>query len=176
MLQNQRQQLFVDITPNLSDLRVLTRDPSGTYLMPQVVLPRTCDPSLEPYSMQQLVDSAQILRGNLLACTAYLQQQGQNLRYQRALMVPGLLVGYTYDRAGSCIQNYNAPTLGAAIPVFNRNQGSIRTAEALIQSGETQLDRARLMVQNEVQQNYKIVGLIDAQFKQADRDTTPFDH
>lgn len=60
--------------------------------------------------------------------------------------------------------------------MFNRNQGSIRTAEALIQSGETQLDRARLMVQNEVQQNYKIVGLIDAQFKQADRDTTPFDH
>lgn len=72
VLQNQRQQFFADIAPILSDLRVLNRDISGAYLMPQVVLPR--DPSLEPYSMQQLVESAQILRGDLLARTTYLQQ------------------------------------------------------------------------------------------------------
>ncbi len=175
VLQNQRQQLFVDMAPNLSDLRILTRDTSGAYLVPQVNLPRTRDLSLGPYAMQQLVDSAQILRGDLLARTAYLQQQGNNLHYQRALATPDLLVGYTYDRAGSYIQNYNALTLGVAVPIFNRNQGNIRTAEALIQGGQAQLGQARLVVQNEVQQNYQLVGLIDAQFREADRDTTPFD-
>lgn len=53
-------------------------------------------------------------------------------------------------------------TLGLAIPVFNRTQGNIHTAEALIQSREAKLDQACLMVQNEVQQNYQLVDLIDA--------------
>ena len=160
------------MAPNMSDLQILTRDTSGVYLVPQVDLPRTRGLSLGPYAMQQLVDSAQVLRGDLLARTAYLQQQGS---YQRALVAPDLLVGYFYDRAGSYTQNYNALTLGVAVPVFNRNQGNIRTAEALIQSGQAQLGQARLVVQNEVQQNYQLVGLIDAQFRKADRDTTPFD-
>ncbi len=174
-LQNQRQQLFVDMAPNLSDLRVLMRDTTGAYLLPQVDPARTRDLSLGPYSAQQLADSAQVLRGDLLSRTAFLQQQGQNLRYQRALVAPDLLVGYTYDRAGSYINNYNALTLGVSVPVFNRNQGNIRTARALIEGGKAQLGQARLVVQNEVQQNYQLVGLIDAQFQQSDRDTSPFD-
>ena len=175
VLQNQRQQLFVDMAPNLSDLRVLMRDTSGAYLFPQVSLTGTRDLSLGAYTMQQLADSAQVLRGDLLARTAYLQQQSQNLRYQRLLVVPDLVAGYVYDRAGSYINNYNALSVGVSVPVLNRNQGNIRTAKALIESGKAQLGQARLVVQNEVQQNYQLVGLIDAQFKQADRDTTPFD-
>ncbi len=175
VLQNQRQQLFVDMAPNLSDLRILMHDASGAYLMPQVNLTGTRDLSLGPYTMQQLTDSAQVLRGDLLARAAYLQQQSQNLRYQRLLTAPDLLAGYTYDHAGSVFTNYNGLSVGVSVPVFNRNQGNIRTARALIESGKAQLGQAQLVVQNEVQQNYQLVGLIDAQFKQADRDTTPFD-
>ena len=175
VLQNQRQQLFVDMAPNLSDLRILMHDASGAYLMPQVSLTGTRDLSLGPYSVQQLADSALVLRGDLLARSAYLQQQSQNLRYQRLLVAPDLLAGYVYDRAGSYINNYKALSVGVSVPVFNRNQGNIRTAHALIESGKAQLGQAQLVVQNEVQQNYQLVGLIDAQFKQADRDMTPFD-
>ena len=46
VLQNQRQQLFVDMTPHLSDLRVLMRDTSGTYLVTRVSLTGTRDLSL----------------------------------------------------------------------------------------------------------------------------------
>ncbi len=175
VLQNQRQQLFVDMAPNLSDLRILMHDASGAYLVPQVSLTGTRDLSLGPYSMQQLVDSAQVLRGDLLARSAYLQQQSQNLRYQRLLVAPDLQAGYTYDRAGNAFPYYNALSVGVSVPIFNRNQGNIRTARALIESGKAQLGQAQLVVQNEVQQNYQLVSLIDAQFKQADRDTTPFD-
>lgn len=175
VLQNQRQQLFVDMAPNLSDLRILMHDASGAYLVPQVSLTGTRDLSLGPYSMQQLADSAQVLRGDLLARSAYLQQQSQNLRYQRLLVAPDLLAGYTYDRAGNAFPNYHALSVGVSVPVFNRNQGNIRTARALIESGKAQLGQAQLVVQNEVQQNYQLVSLIDAQFKQADRDMTPFD-
>lgn len=175
VLQNQRQQLFVDMAPNLSDLRVLMRDTTGAYLMPQANLARTRELNLGPYSVQQLVDSAQLLRGDLLSRSAYLQQQSQNLRYQRKLVAPDLVAGYVYDRAGNAFPNYNALSVGVAVPIFNRNQGNIRSAQAQIEGGKAQLGQARLVVQNDVQQNYQLVSLIDTQFQEADRDTTPFD-
>ena len=162
------------MAPNMSDLQILTRDTSGVYLVPQVDLPRTRDLSLGPYAMQQLVDSAQVLRGDLLARTAYLQQQGNNLRYQRALVAPDLLVGYIYDRADSYIQNYNALTLGIAVPVFNRNQGNIQAAKAQIAGGQLLVEQQQLVVQSEVHRAYQLAARNDELFKNTDRDTSPF--
>ena len=130
-LQSERQSLLTDMAAEQADLHVLLRDPAGSQYLPgRETCARTRDLTPGRYTEQQLVDTALVRRTDLNARRATLEQQNLNLRLQQKLATPDLAVGYTYDRAGSYINNYHALTLGMAVPVFNRNQGNIQAAKA----------------------------------------------
>lgn len=173
-LENERQSLLTDMAAEQADLRTLLRDPSGATYRPLADPARLRALNLAGRSEQALVDSAEVARADLLARRAGVQQQTQNLRLQRALSAPDLAVGYVYDRAGNYIQNYNAVTLGVAVPLFNRNQGGIRAARALVQVSQAQLSQQQLVVQNDVQQAWRLAQQTDALFQATDRDTQDF--
>ena len=173
-LQSERQSLLNDVAADQTDLHVLLRDPSGAPYLPQVDVARARALSLNGYAEQQLVDTAQVLRTDLNARRAVLQQQNLNLRLQQKLATPDVAVGYTYDKAGSYINNYHAFTLGVAVPVFNRNQGNIQAARAQIAGGQLLVDQQQLIVQSEVHQAYQLAARNDDLFQHTDRDTAPF--
>ncbi|QJX48161.1 TolC family protein [Hymenobacter taeanensis] len=174
-LRNERQALLNDIASEQADLRILMRDSSGTYYVVTADEQRLRGLSLAGRSEEQLIDSAQVNRADLMARQATVQQQTLNLRYQRALATPDLAVGYVYDRAGNYIQNYNAVTLGIAVPLFNRNQGNIRTAQSQIEVSKAQLSQQQLVVQNDVQEAWRQARQTDQLFQSADRETGDFD-
>ncbi|UOQ67852.1 TolC family protein [Hymenobacter volaticus] len=174
-LRNERQALLNDIASEQADLRILMRDTSGAYYVPTADDTRLRALNLAGRTEQQLIDSAQVNRADVKARQASLQQQNQNLRYQRALAVPDLSVGYVYDRAGNYIQNYNALTLGIAVPIFNRNQGNIRTAQSQIEISKAQLSQQQLQVQNDVQEAWRQATQTDALYQTAGRETQDFD-
>ncbi|GGF13514.1 TolC family protein [Hymenobacter cavernae] len=174
-LETERQGLLTDIAGQEAALRVLIRDNSGAYYRPQADGNRLRDLNLGQYSVEQLADTAQIARADLRARQAGLEQQNQNLRLQRALAAPDLALGYVYDRAGSYIPNYNAVTLGVAIPILNRNQGNIRSAQAQIQSSKAELGQQQLIVQNDVQEAYRLVQQTDQLYQTTNRSTGDFD-
>jgi cobalt-zinc-cadmium efflux system outer membrane protein len=174
-LENERQQLLTDIASEQADLRTLLHDSSGAYYRPVASVDRLRQLSLAAYSEQQLADTAVVARADVKARQAAVAQQTQNLRLQRALAAPDLAVGYVYDRAGNYIQNYNAVTLGVAVPIFNRNQGNIRSAEAQIQVTKAQLSQQQLVVQNDVQQAWRQAQQTDQLFQSTDRTTGDFD-
>ena len=173
-LQSEKQALLTDVAAEQSDLHVLLRDPTSTTYVPVVDLGRTRALSLNAYSEQQLTDTALVLRTDLNARRASLEQQNLNLSLQRKLATPDLAVGYTYDKAGSYINNYSALTLGMAIPIFNRNQGNIQVAQAQIAGGRLLVDQQQLIVQSEVHQAYQLAVRSDELFQSTDRDTAPF--
>jgi len=173
-LQSEKQALLTDVAAEQSDLHVLLRDPISTTYVPVVDLGRTRALSLNAYSEQQLTDTALVLRTDLNARRASLEQQNLNLTLQRKLATPDLAVGYTYDKAGSYINNYSALTLGMAIPIFNRNQGNIQVAQAQIAGGKLLVDQQQLIVQSEVHQAYQLAVRSDELFQSTDRDTAPF--
>ncbi|MCC3152208.1 TolC family protein [Hymenobacter sp. BT770] len=173
-LESERQALLNDAAAEQTDLHVLLRDPAGSQYVPQVSLARTRDLNLNGYTEQQLVDTAQVLRTDLNARRAALEQQNLNLRLQQKLATPDLAVGYTYDKAGSYINNYHAVTLGMAVPIFNRNQGNIQAAKAQVAGGKLQVDQQQLVVQSEVHQAYQLAARNDELFQSTDRDTAPF--
>ena len=173
-LQSEKQALLTDVAAEQSDLHVLLRDPTSTTYVPVVDLGRTRALSLNAYSEQQLTDTALVLRTDLNARRASLEQQNLNLTLQRKLATPDLAVGYTYDKAGSYINNYSALTLGMAIPIFNRNQGNIQVAQAQIAGGKLLVDQQQLIVQSEVHQAYQLAVRSDELFQSTDRDTAPF--
>ncbi|QNE38822.1 TolC family protein [Hymenobacter sp. NBH84] len=173
-LQTERQALLSEIATQESDLRILLRESSGTYFRPTVNDSRLQALSLTGFSEEQLADTAQVARADLRARQADVEQQNQNLRLQRALAAPDLAVGYVYDRAGSYIQNYNAVTLGVAVPIFNRNQGNIRTAQAQIEQSRAQRDQQLLTVRNDVQEAWRQAQQTDALYQTATRNISDF--
>ena len=173
-LQSERQAILNDVAADQTDLHVLLRDATGSQFVPLVNLGRTRDLSLRGYSEQQLVDTALVRRTDLNARRAAVEQQNLNLRLQQKLATPDLAVGYTYDKAGSYINNYSALTLGMAVPVFNRNQGNIQAAKAQIAGSRLLLDQQQLIVQSEIHQAYQLVARNDELFQTTDRDTSPF--
>jgi cobalt-zinc-cadmium efflux system outer membrane protein len=174
-LRNERQALLSDIASEHADLRVLMGDTSGTYYLPLADPNRIKALTLAGRTEEQLIDSAQVSRADLKAHQATVQQQTQNLRYQRALATPDLAVGYVYDRAGNYIQNYNALTLGIAVPLFNRNQGNIRTAQHQIEVSKAQLGQQQLVVRNDVQEAWRLARQTDELYQGTDRETSDFD-
>ena len=173
-LQSERQNLLNDVASDQTDLHVLLRDATGSQYVPVADLARTRDLTLAGQSEQALVDTALVRRTDLNARRATVQQQNLNLKLQQKLAVPDLAVGYTYDRAGSYINNYNALTLGMAVPLFNRNQGNIQVAKAQIAGSQLLVEQQQLVVQSEVHQAYQLAARNDELFQNTDRDTAPF--
>lgn len=174
-LENERQDLLTSMAAEQADLRTLLGDNAGTTYRPQADPARLRALSLTGRNEQQLIDSAEVSRADVLASRAAVEQQNRNLRYQRALATPDLLVGGLYDRAGNYIPNYTALTVGVAVPVFNRNQGTIKAARAQVQVSQAQLSQQQLVVQNDVQQAWQQAQQTDQLFQASDRDTGSFD-
>ena len=173
-LQSERQSLLNDVASDQTDLHVLLRDATGSQYVPVADLVRTRGLTLDGYSEQALVDTALVHRTDLNARRATLQQQNLNLKLQQKLAMPDLAVGYTYDKAGSYINNYNALTLGMAVPLFNRNQGNIQVAKAQIAGNQLLVEQQQLVVQSEVHQAYQLAARNDELFRNTDGDTAPF--
>ena len=173
-LQSERQNLLNDMASDQTDLHVLLRDASGSQYVPVANLTRTRDLTLNGYSEQALIDTALVRRADLNARRAILQQQNLNLKLQQKLATPDLAVGYTYDKAGSYINNYNALTLSMPVPIFNRNQGNIQVARAQVAASKLLVDQQQLIVQSEVHQAYQLAARNDELFRNTDRDTAPF--
>ena len=173
-LQSERQSLLNDVASDQTDLHVLLRDATGSQYVPVADLDRTRDLTLAGYPEQALVDTALVRRTDLNARRATVAQQNLNLRYQQKLATPDLAIGYTYDKAGSYINNYQALTLGMAVPVFNRNQGNIQAAKAQVAGSQLLVEQQQLVVQSEVHQAYQLAARNDELFRNTDRDTAPF--
>ena len=173
-LENERQAILADVAAEQTDLHVLLRDPARTEYRPVVDAIRARTLSLAAFPLTALADTALAVRTDLKARQASVEQQSLNLRLQQKLAVPDLALGYTYDKAGSYINNYHAFTVGMAVPVFNRNQGNIRAAQAQVAGSRALLDQRQLAVQTEVNQAYQLAVRTDDLYQHADRDTTPF--
>lgn len=86
-----------------------------------------------------------------------------NLKLQRSMAAPELSIKGMYDRAGNFIDNYFAIGVSISIPVFNRNQGNIKSAKINIQQNrkeeEYAVEKARMELYAAYSQLQKAVEL-----------------
>lgn len=102
--------------------------------------------------LEALIDTAYQHRFDLKTLQSDLQISQVNLSYQKALVVPDLTLSAGWDRNGSYVHNYNFIGLQIDLPVFNRNQGNIKSARSVIENSKYKLqgmeDRVRADVLN----------------------------
>ncbi len=138
-LQSEYQALIDNINDEQSQIRVLLQVPATAFLAP--VLDSATLAAADPlkYNMQSLMDSAYQNRTDLMIAKGNLLLSQQTYSLQKALAVPDLTLGTSWDKNGSYIHNFNAVSAGIDIPIFNRNQGNIKSARILIDLNKTQV-------------------------------------
>jgi cobalt-zinc-cadmium efflux system outer membrane protein len=128
--------LINQINDTESELRLILQAKPNFFIEPTV--DTTAIGKLDPnqYPLSALIDSAYHNRTDLQIATANTKINRLNYDYQKALAVPDLTLSLGYDKQGSYANNLTS--LGASIdlPVFNRNQGNIKNAKALISNTE----------------------------------------
>jgi cobalt-zinc-cadmium efflux system outer membrane protein len=124
--------LINQINDTESELRLVLQVKPTVYIDP--VPDSAAIDSLDPnkYPLTTLIDSAYHNRTDLnIAKTNTLINQ-LNYNYQKALAVPDLTLSLNYDEAGSFLYGYYGIGASIDLPVFNRNQGNIKSAKASI--------------------------------------------
>jgi outer membrane protein, heavy metal efflux system len=125
-------QLINQINDTESELRLILQAKPGFFIAPVVdsMALNKLDPA--QYAMNTLVDSAYHNRTDLSIARTNTKINQLNYNYQKALAVPDLTLSLGYDEAGSFLYGYYGIGASIDLPFFNRNQGNIKNAKALI--------------------------------------------
>ncbi len=153
-LSNERLGLVMQEEGIQQDLRVLLRDtmPAMPVYMPDIDTARA---GFGGVSLDSALALARASRPDLRVAAATVSLDEANLALQKSLAVPDLTVAGRWSRAGSYIPEYYAVSVAIDLPLFNRNQGNIATAERTLQADQANLLAARQRVEKEVDLAYR---------------------
>ncbi len=131
------------------NLRVLLALKTGEVLEPffdESVLDRF---RLDEFPFAEL--SARIAeRPDLKQAEAGIRASEADVRLQRSLAFPEVSLKGAYDRAGNFCNNYFAIGLSVSVPIFNRNQGNIKSARLSVFRNNSLAELARRRADNEL--------------------------
>lgn len=138
-----------------SELNVIQQDLRTLLMEERTVIAAPMSAELMPirplkHDSLGLMAIAEANRPQILMARAELEASELDLKLQKRLAYPDLALGYTYDRNSNYLPNYNGLNAGIAVPLFNRNQGGIRRAEAAERMARGNADLARHRVRQEV--------------------------
>ena len=144
-----------------SEFKLLLRAKANAYIIPDIKINEDQKSIVANITYQALVDSAYQNRFDLKMVKTSLILNQQNLALQKALAVPDLTINAGYDRLGSYVKNFNSIGAGVSIPLFNRNQGNIRQAQAVIKSSELQVSGVQDAIESQIANSY--IGALRAE-------------
>ena len=170
-LQSEYNDLLNQINDTESELKLVLQVKSTVYIAPDVDTSAviTMDPS--KYALATLLDSAAQNRTDLKIAKENTEINKLQYSYQKALAVPDLTLSIDYDEAGGFLYNYYGIGASIDLPFFNRNQGNIKSAKALIAFADATQKSTEATVQENVYRalqkayaNQKLYKNIDPSF------------
>ncbi|MFC0186045.1 outer membrane protein, cobalt-zinc-cadmium efflux system [Pseudarcicella hirudinis] len=138
------------IIDNQTAIKILLGDSSKRFFNPKVDEVSLEKVSVKDLNLEKLSSLSADNRFDQKIQEASVRLEKANLALQKAMATPDITVGYSYDRAGSYINNYHALTLAMDLPVFNKNQGNIKIAENRIRANQAYFNQSQLVVENEL--------------------------
>ena len=115
-----------------SELRLVLQVKPQVYIEPAVDTEAISSLDPSKYPLSALMDSAYHNRTDLKIARINTTINKLNYNYQKALAVPDLTLGISYDEQGSYANNFTSFGASMDLPFLNRNQGNIKSAKAMI--------------------------------------------
>ena len=154
-----------------AEIQLLLQD-NKTWFIPVSDINPAAIPLIKNYPVQALVDTAFANRYDIRIAQNNLLSDLQNYNLQKALAVPDLTAGASFDKRGSFVESASFFNLAIDLPFFNRNQGNIKAARASIDQSKILLKQQAFTVENDVQKAYtkalntdKMLSSIDPAFR-----------
>jgi cobalt-zinc-cadmium efflux system outer membrane protein len=154
-----------DAQAEIKTLLALTGD---TFVQP--VASEAGNSRLPSVAVSELVDTARIYNTDYKQEVARVQYDKTNVRLQRSLAVPDLTISPSYDQNSNYTPHYYGLGISLPLPVFDRNQGNIKSANRLLKAEEVLLKQADDKLQNDILNAYSKV-VMTARLSSADNST-----
>ena len=148
-------QLNLEANEAQKDLKLLMRIPPETVLIISDEGFLRDTGQIRQFSPGELIDKAAESRPDLKIAQLEEGYYRQLHAYERAQRTPNLTLKSGYDRGGNAMLNFVGFGIGVDLPVFNRNQGSIRQASIGIEHAGIMRLQAALSVENEIVMAYR---------------------
>jgi cobalt-zinc-cadmium efflux system outer membrane protein len=142
------------ISDNESDLKTLLQLKDDVFIKPV---------DNTSASISQLVDAGMLFESGKKNNPNYLLQQTQivyqqqNLVYQKSLRSPDITLGPNFDRNSSFTPNYVGLGISLPLPILNKNQGNIKSAEYNIKQQQSVTANAETELKNNISNAYNKV-------------------
>ncbi len=152
-LEQDQTELERSLTDNESDLKTLLQIKDNVFIKP--------NDNLEmPQSINTLVDTETLFTTGKQNNPNYLLQQTQtvyqqqNLMYQKALRSPDITLGPNFDHNSNFAPNYVGLGISLPLPILNKNQGNIKSAEFSIKQQQSVTANAETELKNNINNAY----------------------
>lgn len=169
-LKNEKNNLSKEIIEEGQNLLLLTG-------ISENVEPLVIENQLIEKFQNQLVSKENILNSALESNIEYLsaiklvESQNQYLKWQKSLAVPDITTGLSYDQRGGAFQNQVNLTVGIPLPLWNKNKGNIKMAEAQVQQSNLNKEYKKQELQNKVETYFQLWQQQVSQFQNIDKTT-----
>lgn len=114
------------------------------------------------------LNNALCFRPDMKMAHAQVDAAKTNLKLQRALAMPELSIKGSYDRAGNVTDNYFAVGVNLSVPIFNRNQGNIKSAKISILQNNRQEEYNMNKAETELNSAYSRLQKAVALYRSSD--------
>lgn len=163
-LNNDRAELFQMFIQTQTDLQILLQ----TNL---IVLPDPADFSMDHYLIPASVSDIQATAMENLPELLLIKQNKvlaeQYLKYQKRAAVPDINVFASYDQRGGAFNNQVNAGIAIPLPLWNRNQGNIRTSQYRLQEAEYNLKAKENEIISRINNNYAYYIQTVSEYKKA---------
>jgi len=148
------------IADEQATLRVLLRQPANTFILPTGLPDRQL--TLPPLAIA--LDSAQTNRPDIGLSQEQINNAQRSLALEKARRTPDLTTGLLFEKYGNAYINFLGFQASMDLPLLNRNQGAIRSAETTLKAASGGLENQQVVVQSDVLNAYDKLNTYYQQF------------
>ena len=149
-LQNELVNVDAQLIPLESELKLLLRNNDSAFILPVVnyYLPDLIKKEIP--AKEDLLQIADSIRPDIKIAHAQLDYANHNFIYQKALAKADISVGTEYDQRSSYAPDYVGLAISFPLNIFNRNQGSISSAQYAIKQEQALYDGQVSQIENDI--------------------------
>ncbi len=148
-LKNDKIAIAKDISQQRQNLALLTGN--SEIITPTVNEFEVIQKFNEPkYDEEGLFKLAQEKSPDYLLAVKQVENQETAIKLQKSLSVPDINAGFSYDQHGGAFHNQVNFTLGIPLPLWNKNKGNIKLAEAQLGAIKASKDYKTLELQQDL--------------------------
>jgi len=136
-----------------AELKTLLQVTGDTFIQPLADNEETV--AAPEMNIMQLTDSARRYNTDYMQQVLQLRYQQQNLSYQKALAIPDVTFGPSFDQNSNYTPNYYGLGVALPLPFFDRNQGNIKSVRWQVKLEEANLRQTDDKLQNDVKNAYQ---------------------